>query len=346
MSQRIPSRRRERGAALVETAIGTTLMVTVIAFGIHFAEVGYLSLKVQESAISALWNSTHRKMHTTALDYTEADDSVEDAGRDAARRYADFNGLSYINRAAGITQAFTRGQNLTVNCDTGGAGPDWEGTVATRLIYRDQGPAHCTAQADLTAIRIPTSFLENNGNGEKGLYKEQHVDTNFSNLRVCSTGRPVAGQCQGEFSMLVDDWGLAGGNILSSETRTCQMLLGQMPYEMNPPIYVPIPCLNLPFFSAVYGTYLPTAIIIPWMADMMPLAVLGFPAPINSRYFFMSAPGEEMLMNQYPILDQLRGSGMFPTTPGSPMALSTPTYGYSWLRRLGKGRCFLGRDCD
>jgi hypothetical protein len=343
---RFSSRRRARGAAIVETALGTTLLVTIVAFGIHFAEIGYLSLKVQEAAISALWNGTHRKMHTTAFDYTEADDSMERAGADAQRRYADFNGLSTINRPAGITQAFTRGENLTVACDVGGSGPDWEGTVATRLIYRDQGPARCTAQATLSAFNFPVSFLERDTNTDRGLYQQQHADTRFTNMRVCSTGRAVGGTCNGSFSMLVDDWGLAGGNALTSETRTCQMLLGQIPYEMNPPIYAPIPCLNGPYFAAAYGTYLPTAIVIPWMADMMPLAVLGYPAPIHSRYFFMSAPGEEMLMTQFPLLDQLAGSGMFPTTPGSPMALSTPTYGYAWARRLADGACFLGKDCD
>ncbi|QSQ21000.1 pilus assembly protein [Pyxidicoccus parkwayensis] len=344
MSHRIQSRRHARGAALVETALGTTLLVTILAFGIHFAEVGYLSLKVQEAAISALWNGTHGKMHTIALDYDAADDSMERAGADAAVRYADFNGLSYINKPAGITQAFTRGTNLSVSCDVGGPGPDWDGTIPTRLIYRDQGPAHCTAQADLAAFRFPTSFLDDNSEG--GLYKKKHADSTFSNLHVCSTGRAVAGQCAGNFTMLVDDWGLAGGNVVSSETRTCQMVAGQFPYEYNLAIYAPIPCLNLPFFSAVYGTYMPTAIVIPWMADMMPEAVLGFPAPINSRYFFMSAPGEEIGMTQLPTLDQFKGSGIFPTTPGSPMALSTPNYLYSWQKRLGNGRCFLGRDCD
>jgi hypothetical protein len=345
MNHRLPSR-RARGAALVETALGTTLLVTIIAFGIHFAEVGYLSLKVQEAAISALWNGTHGKMHTTAFDYTEADDSMEAAAADASRRYADFNGLSHINGPPGITQAFTAGQNLTVNCDVGGGGPDWEGTFLTRLIYRDQGPARCGAQARLSLFRFPVSFVDSESAG--GLYKEPHADTRFANLRVCSTGRAVNGQCAGSFSMLVDDWGLAGGNILTSETRSCQMLLGQMPYEAIPPlpIYVPVPCLNGPYFAAAYGTYLPTAIVIPWMADDMPMMVLGFPSPINSRYFFMSAPGEELLMAQVPTLDQWRGTGLFPTTPGSPLALSTPTYAYAWGRRLANGRCFLGKDCD
>jgi hypothetical protein len=335
--------RHVRGQAVTELAIGLTVFVTVLAFGIYFAEVGFLSLKVQESAISALWNGTHGKMHTTALDYTDADRSMEDAGEDAERRYADFNGLSNINGPAGITQVFTTGQNLDVTCDLGG-NPNWDGAVLTQLIYRDQGSARCGAQADLSLFRFPTSFLDNDARG--GLYKERHADASLANLRVCSTGRAVGGQCNGSFAMLVDDWGLAGGNVLSSETRTCQMVAGQAPYNIKLPIYAPIPCLNLPYFTAAFGTYLPTAIVIPWTSEMMAQGILGFPAPITSRYFFMSAPGEEILMTQFPTLDQLNGSGIFPTTPGSPFGLTTPNYITSWTRRLTNGRCWLGKDCN
>ena len=348
MSTHVPFRRRKaRGAALVETALGATLMVTVIIFGIHFAEVGYLSLKVQEAAISALWNGTHRQMHSIPVDYEKAEDSMAASAANAQQRYADFDGRSTINRAPGITQAFTAGRNLRVTCGQGGA-PDWEGAVLTQPVYRDQGAAHCEAQADLSAIRLPRRFLDDDNPAEGGLYQEQHADDRFSNMRVCAAGRAVAGECQARFNMLVDDWGLAGN--FPSEVLTCQLPMGHTPYDMfSLPIYVPTPCLNLPFYSAVYGTYLPTAIVIPWMSDMMPMAVMQIPeqmVPIKSRYFFMSAPGEEMLFMQVPTLDQWRGSGMFPTTPGSPIAISSGTYGYAWARRLANGRCFLGRDCD
>ncbi len=336
-------RRHSRGAALVETALGATLMITVIAFGIHFAEVGFLSLKVQEAAISALWHGTHGTMHRTATDYSNADDTMRAAGRDAQRRYADFNGLSTVNNPPGITQVFTAGRDMQVNCDVGGD-PDWEGTRLTQLIYRDRGAAHCESQAVLDLVSFPTSFLDDNSEG--GLYQQQHADGRFGNLRVCGVGRPVAGACNGRINMLVDDWGLASSGVIS-ETLTCQMLLGQMPYELNPPLFVPIPCLNLPFFAAVLGTYAPTALIIPPMSDYMPLGVLQFPAPILSRYFFMSAPGEEMLMMQVPTLDQPGGaSGLFPTTPGSPLSITSAPYGYAYARRVANRGCFLGRDCD
>ncbi|WP_164011568.1 TadE/TadG family type IV pilus assembly protein [Pyxidicoccus trucidator] len=343
MNPHVPMRRRKsRGAALVETALGATLMVTVIAFGIHFAEVGYLSLKVQEAAISALWHGTHGTMHRTATDYSKADDTMRAAGADAQRRYADFNGLSSVNNPPGITQVFTRGRDMQVNCDVGGD-PDWDGALLTQLIYRDRGAAHCESQATLDLFRFPTSFLDQGGGA---LYKQEHADDRFGNLRVCGMGRPVAGACNGRISMLVDDWGLASSGAIS-ETLTCQMPFGQMPYELDPPIFVPIPCANLPFYAAVLGTYAPTALIIPPMSDFMPLGVLQFPAPIKSRYFFMSAPGEEVVFLQVPTLDQPGGaSGMFATTPGSVLALSTPWYGISYGMRVANRGCFLGKDCD
>ncbi|MCP3136555.1 TadE/TadG family type IV pilus assembly protein [Pyxidicoccus xibeiensis] len=344
MNHRSPFRRGQaRGSALVETALGTTLLVTIIAFGIYFAEVGYLSLKVQEAAISALWNGTHGQMHSIPADYEAADRSMERAADDATVRYADFNGLSAVAGPPGITQTFTTGRNLSVRCDQRGPGPDWDGALLTRVVYRDQGPVNCGAEASLDLVNFPTSFLDNDAQG--GLYQQPHADARFTNLRVCSTGRPVGGVCTGSFSMLVDDWGLAGGSPIS-EVLTCQLPLGQVPYEISPPIYAPIPCANLPFYSAVYGTYLPTAIVIPWMADMMPMPILGVPSPINSRYFFMSAPGEEVGFIQIPKLDQLKGSGLFPTTPGSPLGGTTPTYGYAWVRRKPFQGCFLGRDCN
>jgi hypothetical protein len=335
-------RRKSRGAALVETALGATLMVTVIVFGIHFAEVGYLSLKVQEAAISALWNGTHRQMHVTAADYSKADASMRAAGRDAQRRYGDFNGLSSVNSPPGVTQVFTTGSDMKVECDVGGK-PGWGGALLTRHIYRDRGAAHCKAEATLSLFRFPKSFLDQ---GEGALYQKRHADERFGNLRVCSVGRPVAGKCNGRISMLVDDWGLASGSGLS-ETLTCQMPAGQGPYNMNPPLFAPIPCLNLPFYTAVLGTYAPTALAIPALSDMMPRGVLQASAPIRSRYFFMSAPGEELGMTQLPRL-AVAGSGsvIFPTTPGSLLGISTPWYGISYLKRVANRGCFLGRACD
>src|SRR5207249_4993558 len=59
-------RRRARlvaGQAAAEAAIGMLVFVTVLMFGLHFAEVGYLTVKIQEAANGALWDTTAKKMH-------------------------------------------------------------------------------------------------------------------------------------------------------------------------------------------------------------------------------------------------------------------------------------------
>jgi hypothetical protein len=56
-------RREERGQGTVELAIGLLVFVTVLIFGIHFAELSFLSLKTTEAASYAIWDSTGRRVH-------------------------------------------------------------------------------------------------------------------------------------------------------------------------------------------------------------------------------------------------------------------------------------------
>ncbi|MCE9668870.1 pilus assembly protein [Myxococcus stipitatus] len=334
----VPSR-RQRGQALLETAIGTTLFVTIIALGIHFAEVGFLSLKVQEAAVSALWDGTHGRMHHIPVTYSEAGGSMRDAAASAQGRYADFNGLSSV-AGGGITQAFTRGADMRVSCDMD-VGVGWSGALLTRLVYRDNGGTACGAQATLSTWRIPTAFLE--GEAQSALYKERNVDPGLANLQVCAVGRPMGTTCPGRFSMLVDDWGLAG----ELESATCNILMQDQL----------IPCTNAPLHAAVWSTYAPTALPIPTAASNLAQAALFWnPLPptalamvglgMKEKTFWMSAAGEEALdFVQTPVpMDPI--SRFWPTTPGSAIGVTTFPYFMAHGRRLAKGGCFLGKDCD
>jgi hypothetical protein len=322
--------RRARGQALVEAALGVTLVISLVAFGIYLAEVGYLSLKVQESAISALWDGTAGKMHIIPLSYSEADGSMSDAAAKAQARYADFNGLSSVSGGSTITQVFTKGENLGVQCRMGD-GPRFASSFPLlTLLYRDNHGAVCTASAELTAIHFPRSFLDG---GSGALYQKQNLEDSGAFLRVCAAGRAVGGSCHGGYAMLVDDWGLAG----ALESPTCLMLGQDMPN---------IPCPNLPFYGVVLGAYEPTALLIPRSASELAEAVLGMPPPINESRFFMSAPGEETNFIQIPTLDDMYGHNTWPTSPGSALGISTFPYFTSYLDRRMKGNCFLGKECD
>ncbi|WNZ62647.1 pilus assembly protein [Myxococcus sp. MxC21-1] len=328
--------RQARGQSMVEAAIGVTLFVTVVAFGIHFAEVGFLSLKVQEAAISALWDGTHGEMHLLPLDYDPAGDSMRDAANDAQARYADFNGLS-ATAGAGITQALTTGNGMTVSCDMG-AGVEWGGATATRVVYRDNGGTACRAQASLNAWRFPRSFLDQ---GEEGLYQKRNMEDGLASLQVCAVGRPVGGRCAGSYSMLIDDWGLAG----EVESVTCNILMQDQL----------IPCTNAPLHATVFTTYTPTVMPIPGAASMLAERALFMnPLPLTAlamvglgmkeKTMWLSAAGEESLFTQFPLLRDPIGMGRWTTTPGSLLSgITTMPYGLGYMRREG---CFLGKDCD
>ncbi|MBN9681882.1 MULTISPECIES: pilus assembly protein [unclassified Corallococcus] len=323
-------RRQARGQSIVEAALGVTLFVTILVFGIHFAEVGFLSLKVQEAAVSALWNGTHGEMHDIPLDYGSAHDSMRQAGEDAQARYADFNGLSSVNRGDTITQVFTRGSDLRVNCRRNG-GLDWDGPVLTRLMYRDEGGTACTSQANLSSWNIPTRFLDQNS--ETGLYKEQHQDPTHANIQVCGIGRAVGGTCRGSFSMLVDDWGL------SNEIESSKCVLFQ---DMA------LPCTNGPFYAATKGVYEPTTLPIPTYASFLAMDAL-FMNPLpplvlmqRENTFWMSAAGEESQFMQAFISRPTPLGNLWNTSPGALIGITTPHYGLGYLDRNG---CFLGKDC-
>ncbi|WP_223639562.1 TadE/TadG family type IV pilus assembly protein [Corallococcus sp. EGB] len=322
--------RQARGQSIVEAALGVTLFVTILVFGIHFAEVGFLSLKVQEAAVSALWNGTHGRMHSLLTsDFGPARDSMVRGGEDAQARYADFNGLSSVNHGDTITQVFTRGSDLRVSC--GGNGDlGWNGPVLTRLVYRDQGGASCTSQANLSSWNIPTRFLDQSS--ETGLYNEQHQDAVHANIQVCGIGRAVGGTCRGRFSMLVDDWGLAS----EEETTTC-LLFQDMA----------VPCTNAAFYLSTKLVYEPTTLPIPTYASFLAMDAL-FMNPLpplvlmqRENTFWMSAAGEESNFMQYFMRPAPLGN-LWNTSPGALIGITTPHYGLGYLDRHG---CFLGKDC-
>ncbi|MBN8230611.1 pilus assembly protein [Corallococcus macrosporus] len=328
-----PRRHRQaRGQSIVEAALGVTLFITILVFGIHFAEVGFLSLKVQEAAVSALWNGTHGDMHDIPVSYGSAHDSMRNAGEDAQARYADFNGLSSVNHGDTITQVFTQGSGLRVSCSRNG-GLGWNGPVLTRLIYRDEGGTSCTSQASLSAWNIPSQFLDQTP--ETGLYNEQHLEAANAAIQVCGIGRAVGGTCRGRFSMLVDDWGLSN----EIESSTCVLFQDYA-----------LPCTNVPFYTATKGVYEPTTLPIPTFASFLATGALYMnPLPPlvlmqRENTFWMSAAGEETNFMQYWFKPSPLGN-LWNTTPGAMIGITTPHYGLGYLDRTGNGGCFLGKDC-
>lgn len=202
--------RAARGQALVETALGVTVFVTILLLGIHFGEVGYLSIKAQEATVSAVFDSTARRIQRPG-DAPAGHAALiggDGAGGLSQARYADFDGSTVGGGAAGVRTALTTAQNLNVVCENAGGGGNtlsFAPTAASGAVYADQGELSCVASAVLDAPGIPRDFLNEGG---RGFFSNQQRGA--LNMTVCGIGRATNGVCQARLGLLLNDWGMAG----------------------------------------------------------------------------------------------------------------------------------------
>jgi hypothetical protein len=317
--------RRARGQAMVELALGSIVMVSVLIFSIYFAEISYLSLKVTEASHSALLDATGHKLHDWPSDASPASSAATVAGVKAQERYADFDGRQRSTGGTTLTQAFTQASNMTVEC-TGGGGPGWGPSFFTSQAYDDNGGISCTSGADLLAVRIPTEFLEDANNG---FFKKQHYEA--TPIHVCGIGRASGGGCPGQLSSMLDDWGLSG----PEETGDCLMIQD-----------VPIPCpTNTKYWTMAASVHLTTGLGLGASGTAMALGTVGaMPPPflpvLAENMFWMSSVGEPLFVQ--PLLFS-EGWSLWPTSPGAvPGGFAGIPYAVSYVQR---DECFLGKDC-
>jgi hypothetical protein len=214
------ARRQVAGQAAAEAAIGMLVFVTVLMFGLHFAEVGYLTVKIQEAANGALWDTTAKKMHDIPnQDFTLYQQAISSAGPDATDRYADFDGRTSQNRGVSgpntVVQVFTRASNIDVRCENDQQFVPLQPTApATPAIPQYNSAMSCTAKSTLQGYRIPSWFLDQNASGFFDTQHSKNVP-----FAVCAAGAPDMGRCQGRYVILLDDWGLDG----KQERGECQL---------------------------------------------------------------------------------------------------------------------------
>ncbi len=234
MSRRALSKRARRGAGTVELALGSLLFVTVLLFGLHFAEVGFLSLKVQEAQAFGLWESTARRVHLFrpgAVDgagspsdiYRPSRQIFANAGDRAQRRYRDYDGRTRERGSGNITQSVTAASPIQVTCEredgldfdlpTLGdlprgalrASPTLDDQLRTvRRRFQGRGALSCKARSVLQLIRVPQGFHNDGAGG----FKVAHRSREF--IPVCGVGRPRSGRCEGTNAVLLGDWALEG----------------------------------------------------------------------------------------------------------------------------------------
>ncbi|WNG13320.1 hypothetical protein [Cystobacter fuscus] len=270
-----------RGQALVETALGAMVFVTILVFGIYFAEVGALTLKVQEAANFALWEATAHVHHDPRQGEFQRRGAVSQAEAEANRRYRDFDGRSSEGGGAMTVQlAIARARSPQVVCEPTLPGGDPliagirpldanGGSTALAQAMNIQSPGmSCTASSALRGARIGR-FLE------PGFFKvsQRRASALFT---VCAAGRASDGTCGGRFSLLLDDWGLAGVD----EGRSCALNIDN---SKN--------CQNLDYHDWVQRVYRRNG--GGGRAGSALASATRAGAGINEDQFFMSFRGEE-----------------------------------------------------
>ncbi|HVG60717.1 MAG TPA: TadE family protein [Hyalangium sp.] len=325
MARPLAHRRSARGQAMVEFALGSMVIITVLIFAIHFAEISYLSLKVTEASHSALLDATGHKLHDWPEDASPAGTAARIAGQKAAERYGDFDGRQRSTGGTTLTQAFTQATSMRVDCE-GNGGPGWGPSFFTSLAYDENGGISCTSQADIMAVEIPTEFLEDANNG---FFKRQHYQA--TPIHVCGIGRASGGACPGQLTSMLDDWGLSGPD----ESGNCVIVPN-----------VPTCLTNTKYWTMAASVHLTTGAGLGAAASSMAMGTVGaMPLPlfpfITENMFWMSSVGEPIFVQ--PLLGESNSLTGWPTSPGPvPGGFAGLPYSVAYFQR---DECFLGKDC-
>jgi hypothetical protein len=205
----------QRGQAVTELALGLLVFITILLFGIHFAEIGYLSVKVPQAGAHAMWEATGKRPQTITPRANKMTDVVEPSATAAEGRFANFDPA----RSGGgtVRLSLTQARDMRVQCSTlTGTALSMAPTAGVGAAYLETGAMRCSASATLAPVaEFPASFQERQGS--RGFFQEAHYAA--QPLQICGIGRAIGGSCQGELAMLLNDWGLTGTNEASDCPR-------------------------------------------------------------------------------------------------------------------------------
>ncbi len=278
-------KRRARGQAVVELAVGLAAFTGLLFLGIHFAEVSFLSLKVQEAANYGLWHTSARRIHNFANPnnpYAGAAQLFASAGVEPTQRYQDFDGIDGTNGGQ-VRLVTTQASQIRVWCGPANGAINFSIRRAASVtplespFYNAQfqrvtqyynggfGGVACNAGAVAAAINMP----------DRTLFAQEGIIANSFNLRpMCGAG---VGTCQGAYQMLVGDWALEGprGSPLNSDAPH------QLSGDSNRPYRQMVQQLYMDAMNRVPGQYAQAA------TEFARYMGGGAP-PYDPRTFYMS----------------------------------------------------------
>lgn len=302
-----------RGQALVETALGILVFVTILVFGIHFAELGFLTPKVSEAMASALWDTTAKPMHTHPNNYSPRASAISSADSQAQSKYSNFDGRTGVSGTA-PSLVFTRAGNLRVQCSNDDLGVDLEG--ANPKVYNGgNGGLACHASARMTVVNFPKRFLDQGGRRE---FRVRNYNVPGGGITVCGIGRANGGNCSGDMAILLDDWGLSD----AAEDESS-------PYYLNSGGNTPYHDLVANTYAAVLGGTNGSA-----GGSALATAIVGAdPSMGELKFWFSFVDGPDP---EYPSARDSGDTADWRTNvyPSSRNGAYTP-----------KGGCFLGSPC-
>ena len=195
-----------RGQAVSELALLMLVLVTVLVFGVHFAEVHTLGIRAQEAAQAALFDTTALKMHDASTgNWGYADVAIHTAAAATLENYADREGRHAATTRATTDWAFTRADVMEMECGNEG-GVDLSPVKPLQNSYpKGDTLMSCTAGLLVKGFRIPLSFVDQ---GPAGFFKHSHREN--LDYGLCAAGQSRNMLCNQRYTILLDDWGYSG----------------------------------------------------------------------------------------------------------------------------------------
>jgi hypothetical protein len=212
---------QRRGQASVEMALGLIVFVTILMFGIHFAETSYLGMRVSQAAHSAIFRATGQRAHEKGSNFSRASTVAGLTTSDNAKYWDDFQPT--VGEGSGsITHVLTKiekSTNNVVRCTNEGSMRSSLVGMAPTPYSGDRGGMKCSGEAQISVLpTFPKNFLDNTWSLKTAHYSGP------TSLRMCATPRSKrSGPC-GQFGVLLGDYSLQGAS--SGESRANDLFSG------------------------------------------------------------------------------------------------------------------------
>ena len=205
-----------RGQALTELALLMLVMVTVIVFGVHFAEIHTLAMRSQEAAQAGLFDTTAAKMHDASTgNWGYADVEISTAAAQTLKNYGDREGRHAATTRTTTDWAFTRADVMEMECGKESGVDLAPVDPLGKSLPKGDTALSCTAGLLVKGWRIPLSFVDQ---GPTGFFK--HSNREDLDFGLCAAGSSHAMLCPQRYTILLDDWGYSG----LEESKECPLM--------------------------------------------------------------------------------------------------------------------------